>query len=72
MRKIFAEISDKTPVDKDTRAGDPKSPVEPPQTVSLDSLDVAVYDPAELSLTWGVPGVHPKSGASVVYTLDEE
>ena len=72
MRKIFPDNSDKTPVDKDTRAGDPKPSVKPPQSVSLDSLDVAVYDAVELSLTGGVPGVHPQSGAGVVDALDEE
>ena len=72
MRKIFAESFDKKPVDKDTRAGDPKSPVKPPQTVSLDSLDVAVDDSTELSLTGGVPGVHPQPGAGVVDALNEE
>ena len=72
LSEIFQDNSDQIPVDKDTRAGDPKPSVKPPQSVSLDSLDVAVYDAIELSLTGGVPGVHTQPGAGVVDTLDEQ
>ena len=60
------------PVYEDTAAGYPEAPVESPHTVSLDRLDVAVDDPGELSLSRGVPGVHPQPGAGVVDALHEQ
>ena len=71
-QKYFAKTLSPVPVDKYTGTGDPETSVKSQQSVRLHSLDVAVYDPTELSLARGVPGVHTQPGAGVVNALDEQ